>query len=126
MLSKNIKAVAGMHILLIFGAMLLPAAASDMEITTEQKLNGIMHFGNAPCAARPGKPCIAYFELYGTSAKNMYDNMKAAPKTDICTEGTMKTEPSGLHCYHSGAGDYGCYFGYDFSKRQIVEGAFSC
>jgi hypothetical protein len=52
--------------------------------------------------------------------------MRAAPETDLCTEGQMKTDASGLHCYKSGDGDYGCYFGYDFDRERIVEGDFSC
>lgn len=102
------------------------AAAVEIEISGEIKLNGIQHLDKRPCAANPGKACTAYFELYGETARRMFDNMKAPARTDLCTEGLMKTDPTGLHCYRSGRGEYGCYFGYDFTRARIVEGAFSC
>lgn len=100
--------------------------ASDGGITAETPLNGILHLGRRNCPAGQARPCVAFFELHGQAARQLYDNMRTPAKADLCTEGHMKTDESGLHCFASGDGRYGCYFGYHFDRQQIVEGAFSC
>ncbi len=101
------------------------AAISDYIIKDPTKLEGIVYATKWACP-KADKPCTAYFELHGQSARRLYDNMRASMVEDICTRGKMKTDRSGLHCFHSAEDGYGCFFGYDFVKRQIVEGHFSC
>jgi len=101
------------------------AAVSDYVVKNPTKLEGIVYAPTWSCPDAD-KPCTAYFELHEQSAKRLYDNMRASAVEDICTGGKMKTDRSGLHCFHSADDSYRCFFGYDFEKRQIVEGHFSC
>ena len=113
---------------LIFAVSLPQATARHQETGDgkEYALNGILHLGGRECETGQSWPCIAYFELNGDAARQLYENMRVPARTDLCTEGFMKTDVSGLHCYSAGDGDHGCYFGYDFYRRRIVEGEFSC
>lgn len=116
------------QVLVILAVLLLPAGASHQETGDgkEYVLEGILHLGGRECPAGQDWPCTAYFELDGEAARQLFDNMQAEPEADLCTEGLMKTDASGLHCYRSGGGEHGCYFGYSFAQSRVVEGDFSC
>jgi hypothetical protein len=113
----------------LFLAMNLMTGIAHGEHTGEAKtypLEGIFFLGGTECETAKAGACAVYFELDGEAAKLVYENMRSKAKTDLCTEGFMKTDDTGLHCYRSGSGEHGCYFGYDFARSRIVEGDFSC
>ncbi len=101
-------------------------ATAQPAITDEQRLDGITHTSKDGCPEGDAGPCTIYFELYGDTAKRFYKAMRAKPRTDECTGGTMKTDGSGLHCYRGGDGSHGCYFGYSAVSKQMTDGKFSC
>lgn len=92
----------------------------------EYPIEGILYFGNRDCTDNQVGPCDAYFELEGEAARQLYNSMRTTPVADLCTEGLMKSDTTGLHCYLTGSGEYGCHFGYDLLRHRIVEGDFTC
>jgi len=100
-----------------------PATAQEPKV---YKLEGRFHLSARNCPDGAGQTCFYYVELDGWAAKQLYDSMRTRPQIDACTEGMMKSDEDGLHCFRSGSGGYGCYFGIDLVRRKLVGGDFSC
>ncbi len=99
----------------------LPANAA------EPKLEGFYFLNDDNCVKGANKEnCKINLQIFGQAARVLYENMKAKPVADGCSEGMAKTDASGLHCFIGSDKRYGCDLGYNFARAKVVGSDVSC
>jgi len=68
----------------------------------------------------------AGFIIYGAAAHQMFQMMQSKEEHDFCTEGKIKTDPSGFNCSIDPSGEATCSFGYNFATQRVTPGPLTC
>lgn len=110
------------------GMLVLLVVASSVALAWQHKqLSGSYRIGGQTVYDPPeNEPQNThfYFELMGTAAKDLFEQMKAAPVSDVCADTGTKTKTIGeMRCTQSANGkQHRCWFGIDIKNQRITNG----
>jgi hypothetical protein len=112
---------------LLFGFVCVLLLATPQALAKDEgKVEGTFFLKKEGCDRTKPGDCPINLELSGTVAKTLYEAMVGAAKADACTEGQVKTDPSGMRCYKLPGGKFECDFGYNFKSSRMTASNVSC